>query len=180
MRWVTFMVCAAGMLTLQSTIAPRVELIGCRPDWLLVLVVYLAMFVRPVDAVAGAWILGACADLMTIERPGLLALSYMMAALCVAASREYFFRYRTATQVVVTAITCLFVHAGWWIYHNVLYGATSSLLGSLTVEVIGTSLYTAVWGLVWFKILTRISGALGVGRPRYTYSGLHRLEEARV
>ena len=74
------MLLAVLALTLQSAIAPRLAIFGVRPDWILVLVVFFALHGRRRDAVIAGWSLGMCADLMSIERVGLLALSYALAA----------------------------------------------------------------------------------------------------
>ncbi len=180
MRWVTFMLCAACALVLQSTIAPRVELFGCRPDWLLIVVVFFAMHARPSDAAIGAWIIGAGADLMTVERTGLIALSYLLAALGVASIREYFFRYRVLTQAVVTAVTCLVIHTGWLVYRHVLYDLNDAIVTDFAVSAVLASAYTAAWTPVFHGAMLGMSGVFGINRPRYTYAGLHQLDKARV
>jgi len=58
MRWLSFLLLGVVLLTLQSAVAPRIELLGARPDWLLVVVVFFAMHAPPRDAVIGAWIIG--------------------------------------------------------------------------------------------------------------------------
>ena len=166
MRWVTFMLCAACALVLQSTIAPRLEILGCRPDWLLIVVVFFAMHARRSDAAVGAWIIGACADLMTIERPGLLALSYLLAAVAVASIREYFFRYRSLTQAVITGVASLVIHTVWAVYRHVLYDPGEPFLIGFVTAVILASVWTAVWALVFHKILLQMLGAFGINRPR--------------
>ena len=90
MRWVVFLVLAVPILTAQSALSQRMELFGARPDWLLVLVVFVALHARRHDAVLGAWVLGMAADLMTkglkdylvkpVEREKLLAVVGKMVA----------------------------------------------------------------------------------------------------
>ena len=180
MRWLSFILCSAIVLTLQSAIAPRCEILGARPDRLLVIVVVFAMHALPHDAVLGAWGIGACADLMTIERPGLLALSYTLTALCVAATREYFFRYRARTQFFVTLTACLLTHTAWLVYQRVLYDPRPNVVADFVTGVLAASLYTAAWAPLTHKLFLRMSRTFGIGRPRYTYAGLHRLDAARV
>ena len=180
MRWLTFLVGGLVVLTLQSAVAPRVELLGARPDWLLVVVVFFAMHARMPDAAVGAWIIGAGADLMTLERPGLMATSYLLAALLVFPIREYFFRYRSATQFVVTFIVCVLVRGGWCLYYRMLYEPIAPILIDLTSGCLLTSIYTAVWAPPLHKILLPMSRLLGITRPRYTFAGLERMRELRV
>ncbi len=180
MRWLTFMIFTVVVLTFQSAFAPRVELFGIRPDWLLGVVVFFAMYARPSDAVAGAWIIGACGDLMTIERLGLLALSYGLAAMLVTSVREYLFRYYGVTQFVVTFLVCLLIRVGWTVYRRVLYGPVDPLLIELMTDCLLVSLYTAAWVPLMHKVLLSVSRWFGIVRPRYTYAGLHGLVNTRV
>ncbi len=127
MRWLTFFISMGVVLTCQSAIAPAFEIFGARPDWLLVLVVFFAMFARPGDAVVGAWMLGLAADLMTIERLGFLALSYTLVAIGVSSVRGYLFCYRGATQFAVCLIACMLLQCGWLVYRYAMYGAGGGL-----------------------------------------------------
>ena len=169
-----------GLLTLQSTIAVRVEFFGARPDWLLVLVVFFAMHARMPDAAVGAWFIGAGADLMTVERPGLMAMTYLLAAVLVASAREYFFRYRSVTQFGVTLAVCLLVRTGWCVYRGLLYDAGGSIVLDVAVDVVLASLYTALWAPPLHKGLLAIAPYLGIHRPRYPYAGLERMRDVRV
>jgi rod shape-determining protein MreD len=180
MRWVTFLVLAVVVLTLQSVVAPRLELLGARPDWLLVVVVFFALRAAPRDAVLGAWVLGACADLMTIERFGLLALSYGLAGAAVTSVREYLFRSRPLTQFVVTLLVCLLLRFAWLLYRRMLYDPAGSLLVDMAIDVVTASVYTAAWAPVWHAVLGRMPRTFGLPRPRYTFAGLRRMGAADV
>jgi rod shape-determining protein MreD len=171
MRWLTFILGTVVVLTLQSTIAPRVALFGARPDWLLVIVVFFAMHARAPNAVVGAWIIGACADMMTIERAGLIALSYTLVAMLVCSTREYIFRRRAETQFIVTFVACLLVRLAWTMYCRLLYDPADGLLATLATDVLMGSIYTAAWAPPVHKGLLRVSRMLGLPRPRYTYAG---------
>lgn len=157
MRWLTFSLCAAAALTLQSALAPYVELFGIRPDWLLVVVVFFALYARPTEAVLGAWIIGFCADLMTIERLGLMALSYALAALLVISIRDYLFCHRPATQFAVTLMVCLMVRAVWCGYRRILYDPAESILLDGIADVAAGSIYTAGWALPVDRLLWAMS-----------------------
>ena len=180
MRWLSFLLLGLCLLTLQSTVAVRIELLGARPDWLLVLVVFYAMHARMPDAAVGAWAIGAAADLMTVERPGLIAMSYLLAAVLVASTREFFFRYHSVTQFGVTLAACIIVRVGWCIYRWVLYEATRAVPLDLAVDVILASVYTAMWAPLLHKSLLAILPVLGIHRPRYTFAGLDRMRDVRV
>ncbi|MGB2986428.1 MAG: rod shape-determining protein MreD [Phycisphaerae bacterium] len=171
MRWLTFMLLVVVVLTLQSAVAPRLELFGVRPDWLLVVVVFFALYAPARDAAIGAWIIGGCAGLMTIERLGLIALSYTLVAMAVSPVREYLFRDRAVTRFIVTLLACLLVRIAWTIYCRVLYDPVDSLLVDLAMNVLLASVYTAAWAPLLHKGLWRMSRTFGLKRPRYTFAG---------
>ncbi len=180
MRWLTFLIAAGLALTLQSTIAPRFELWGARPDWLLVVVVSFAMHARMPDALIGAALIGAGADLMTIERPGLMAGSYLVAAILVSLVRGSLFRRRPLTQVLVTFAACLTVPMIWLIYRRALYDPLGTLFFDLAIDGVLGSIYTAAWAPPLHGALLSMARVFGLPRPRYTYAGLHRIDDGGV
>ena len=170
MRWFSFAMLVALLLVLQSTLAPRFELFGARPDWLLVAVVFFAMHVAPREAIIGSWILGLSADLMTIERLGLMAVTYALIAMAVVSVRDYLFRRQALTQFIVTVAACVAVRLAWTVYVRLLYDPAQSVLVSLIQNVVWGSIYTAAWAPIVHQSLLRISRTLGVPRPRYTFA----------
>jgi rod shape-determining protein MreD len=167
MRWLTFLVLMVTALILQSALAPRIEVLGVRPDWLLVVVVFFSMHASARDALLGAWLTGACADLLTVERFGVLALSYALAAMLVLSIREYIFRGYGWPQFLVTLGVCLFVRMGWAVYHHAAYDPARSLVTELTVVAFLASLYTAVWAPLLNRALLPWWRMLGLPRPVY-------------
>lgn len=180
MRWVSFILFAALVLTLQSTIAVRFTLWGTRPDWLLAVVVFLGFRARRFDAVVGAWVLGALADLMTVERFGLLALSYAAAAMLIVSVRDLLFRDHGLTQFVVALIVSLMLQTVWLLYRRVLYDPAMPLFQDIALAVLLGSVYTALWAPLFHAILLPLSGVLGIPRPRYSHAGLRRLRGDHV
>lgn len=180
MRWATFIVVAAVLLTMQSAIAPFVEIKGVRPDWLLVGAVFVGLFVKPSHAVVAAWSLGFCADLLTVEHPGLLSLSYMLAAAAVSAVREYVFRYWAITQFTLTFLLAVCLGTAWMFYRRAMYFPVRSLTSDWLVGVLMTSLYTAAWAPILHSLLLRLSGSLGIARPRYGHAGLRSASAPHV
>ncbi|MFQ5590981.1 MAG: rod shape-determining protein MreD [Phycisphaerae bacterium] len=180
MRWLTFALFTACALVLQSAVAPRIELLTCRPDWLVIIVVFFALHARNTDAVVGAWIIGAGADLMTIEQPGFIALSYSLAALAVASVRDYFFRQRILTQSLIAGATCLMVQTAWFIYRRARYDYHQSFLADFALTVLLASVYTTLWAPALHRLMLAMSSAFGIRRPRYLHSGLLQLDKSRV
>jgi rod shape-determining protein MreD len=175
MRWVMFILFVGLLLTLQSAVAPRLALFGLRPDWLLVAVVFFALHARVGDAVLGAWLIGAGADLMSLERLGLMALTYGLAAVLVLSIREYLFRERGRTQFGLTLLVCLLVQLGWLVYRRMAYDPALSVLSDLVFHSVAASVYTAVWAPLFHWAVLQRPGWLGVPRPRYTYAGIHHV-----
>ena len=172
MRWLTFAILTVLVLTLQAAVAPRLELFSARPDFLLVVVVFLSLYAPSSNAIAAGWVLGVCADLMTIERFGVIALSYGLTAIIVTFLREYLFRYRVVTQTAVTLTACLLVRTAWTMYYHLLYEAREPLLRDWLIGGVIVSAYTAVLVPFAFRLLLSISRPLGIARPRYGYAGL--------
>ncbi len=171
MRWLTFAILTAALLTLQSTVAPWFEVFRARPDWLLVAVVFLALYARAGDAVIGSWVIGACADLLTVERFGFLAISYALAAMLVVLVREYLLRYRARTQFVVTLVVGLLLQTAWMVYRRSSYGPTGSIAADLLGGPVFASVYTAAWAPLIHRGMLNISRPLGIVHRRYRFSG---------
>jgi len=180
MRWLTFAILAVVLLTLQSTVAPWFEVFRARPDWLLVTVVFLALYARAGDAVIASWVIGVCADLMTIERFGFLAVSYALAALLVILVREYLQRYRIRTQFVVTLAVCLLLQTAWMVYRRSAYRPTASIPADWLGGSVFTSVYTAAWAPLIHKALLGFSRPLGIVHRRYRYSRPRAMGDAHV
>jgi rod shape-determining protein MreD len=176
MRWATFVIVAAGLLTLQTAVAPFLEVRGVRPDWLLVGVMYFALYARAKDGIIAAWAIGFCADLMTVERMGMISMSYALAALCATSVREYVFRYRAMTQFTLTLCICLMVQTTWMFYRRIMYVPEQAVWVEWSVGALLVSVYTALWAPLLHRLLLRLSRLLGIARPRYSHAGLHVLE----
>lgn len=171
MRWLSFILFVGLMLTLQSVGSPGVALLGVRPDWLLVIVVFFALHAPPRDALLSAWVLGMSADLLSIERLGLIAFSYTCVAAVLVTFREFLFCRRWLTQIIVTLAAGVFVQGVWVVYRHAMYDVSESIVVDLAVGLIPAALYTAVWAPLAHKLLLPCSSILGLPRPRYTYAG---------
>jgi rod shape-determining protein MreD len=115
-------------LTAQSVLAPHVEIWGVRPDWILPWVIFLTMRARPLEALFAAWCIGLLADLLTLERLGLLSLTYLLVAAFVVSVRAYLFVRRAATLAVLTLLCGVGVQCAWWIVRRAAYGSPAALV----------------------------------------------------
>jgi len=166
MIWFVHALILAIGLTCQSTVAPFVEVLGVRPDWLLLGVVFLALHAPAKETILAAWIVGLAADLMTLEQFGLLGLSYAVAAFLVLEVREYLFRYRALAQFGVTASVALFVQCMWALYVAIRYGSHDGLTHAVLVRALPASLYTGLWAIPAHRVLLWIGRPLGLVRSR--------------
>lgn len=170
MRWVLYLLLAIAVLTAQSTLSPHAELLGARPDWLLILVVFTALHARRSDAVLSAWLTGMAADLMTVERCGLIAMTYVLITMIIVAIRESLFRDRPLTQFLVTLAACAAVHCAWFIYRRILYRSVQPAFDDFVVGVLFVAAYTALWAPLIHGVLHRMRKLLGFSAPRFGYA----------
>jgi rod shape-determining protein MreD len=180
MRWAVYIVVLAVLLTAQSALAPVAEIGGIRPDWLLAGAVFLGLYVKPREAVVSAWAMGLCADLLTVERPGLVSLSYLLTAAAVGATREYVFRYWILTQFSLTLAAALCGQTAWMMYRRAAFPPSPPLLSDWFHAAVLTSLYTAVWAPLLCRLLLMLSNAFGIVRPKYGHAGLRSLGTSNV
>jgi rod shape-determining protein MreD len=178
-KWLTFAVCAVGILTLQTTLAAHVELLSVRPDWVFVLVVFFALYCPRSEAFLAAWVLGFAVDLLSIERMGLMAITYATSALLVNGVREFVFLKSAMTHFMATLGGCLVLNAMLGVYRVVALDSYAGWM-HVALEGVGTSIYTAVWAIPIHHFLVKASGLLGVrdtvsARPRTAGPGGNRV-----
>ncbi len=170
MNWFAFTVITIATFVLQSTMAWRMEFWGAQPNWMLVVMVFYAMHARPPQSIVAGWLIGLLADCSTIERAGLVSITFGLTATLVTMSRDYVFRFGWISQLLVTAASCAFVQFLWLCYRFVIYGAHESVLRELWRGLILTSLYTGLWAPVLHFVFLRFSKILGIPRPRNVYA----------
>jgi rod shape-determining protein MreD len=171
MSWPAFMVVVVFTFVLQSTVAPRLELFGARPDWMLVVVVFYALHARPPQSIVAGWLTGLLADCATIERAGLVSITFGLTATLVALARDYVFRFGPLSQGLVTATACAFVRMMWLVYRVVVYGSFDSPGYDFGRQILLVSLYTGAWALPVHYGLLRLARVLRIPRPRHVYAG---------
>lgn len=159
MRWLPFAILVVLAVALQTTVAPRLALVGAVPDWILVLVVFYALNAPTWHALPCGWAAGLLADLMSVERFGLLSLTYGCVAAGVGAVREWVFVRHPLTQFAVTLGAALAIRVAWAVYCAAL-GQPGEPVGRL----MWTCVYTALWAPLIHGGLLRISALLGLGR----------------
>ena len=162
MRWLTFLILAVLTVSLQSTIAPRLAWGGATPDWVLVLVVCYGLHAKSDQAIVAGWVAGVLADLMTIERFGLLSLSYGLVAAAVCGVRSLVFTSHPLTHFCVTGVAALLVRFGWSAYR-----AATGLPVEPVWELGWACVYTAVWAPPVHWVLLKMPRVLGFRPPHH-------------
>ena len=173
MRWISFAIIAVMCLTLHTTLAQRLAVWGAWPDAILVMVVFFGMHAKRWDAVIAGWTLGVMGDLASMERFGLLSLTYALVALAVQSSREWMFRYHPLTHFSVTFAAGLVTQCVFWMYTVM---TTDSPAGqSWSVGPVAIAFYSGLCALPVHAVLLRMSSWLGLDAPRYTHARLRRI-----
>lgn len=159
-RWIVFAMLAGLFLVGQTSLAPWVEILSVRPDWMFIFVVYLALYAPGPDAMLGAWGLGLLVDLCADHRMGLFALVYGVCGLALVRLRGALYRGHPLTDVLVTLLATfvaqllIFVYRLWFI-------APTAVWTSLT-EAVLTALYTAAWAPYLHWLLRRANRLMGI------------------
>lgn len=164
MAWLPILVLTAFTLTLQTVLAPRIELLQARPDLLLLFAVFLGLYAPRHRAIVLGWFLGFSADLLTVERMGLLSLTYGLTVIALVSLREFLFQRRAVTHFLATLVAGLLIRTAWSVYAEVLYGLPSGgpLQGLKTVGF--AAFYTAALAPFVHAVLLRGSAMLGLPR----------------
>jgi len=160
MNWLPIMLLAALTLTAQTVLVPRCEFAGARPDLLLIIVVFFALNAPSRRAILVGWAIGFLADLMSVERMGLMSLTYATSALLLVSIRDSLFQRGPVAQVFVTLFLGLAIRAVWTAYVQVLYAAS---IGSMRTIVL-SACFTAILAPIAIALLSRAAPLLGVSR----------------
>jgi rod shape-determining protein MreD len=95
---------AAAALAVELTLLSNVAWAGARPDLLIPVVIFAALFAAEPSHVLGtAWVAGLMRDLGTAGPLGQYALIYLVIAWILSGARTYLFREHPLTQAAVGA-----------------------------------------------------------------------------
>ena len=113
----SFAILAAVAIVLQTALGPHLaDSLWASPDWLFLLLVYLALHAPAADAMLAGWILGLLWDLGGNERIGLGAMVFGLCAAGIVQVRELLLTHRPLTTVSVTWCFGLGVWAALGLY----------------------------------------------------------------
>ncbi len=168
MRWLTYSFVLFAALVLQPSVAKFVAVGNVRPDWLLALATFTGLYTRRKDAIAVGLVLGLCADLLSLERLGVLTLCMVTGALLGNSVRHLVFLKNVITHFVVTFVAALLVHTCLAVYETAIYGGRD--VGALVFRVIAIALWTAAWAPPMAALLLKMSQLFGLRTSRYNHA----------
>lgn len=131
-------------IALQTTLAPRIEIRTVRPDWLLLLAVYLALHAPRRQAVVVAWTLGFLAELLTLERMGWISASYALAGWSLATLRDALTAESIVTEIVAAVVIGFVVFGAWSTIRALVDGAAAGGVLQGWAEALARAVYTAL------------------------------------
>jgi rod shape-determining protein MreD len=158
MRWAPFLIFAYLFTLAQTTlghilILDRLTIGPVGPDFIVLLAVFLAMYVRTaVDGMLAGWVLGTLIDLTTgggagaATRVGPMAIYFTLAVWLAFQVREAVYRERALPQMLLAGLFCLITHT-LWVGTQMLLAPQHILWGSfgrLMVQVLLSSMYTGL------------------------------------
>ena len=148
MRTGWFVGLAVAAVILDSAVAPRIELLGARPDFLVLLVAYAALVLGARPATIIGFIVGLIVDAEQPEYLGLHALSLAAIGFASAAAWEHLVRGSLFVQICVLFGAALTHDI---IYYVVYYRYHLDIFGRFFVRfgLIGAA-YTAAFSVMIF------------------------------
>jgi len=167
-RWLLLGILAYIVLVMQTTLfvpgalAVRVHGHWARPDLMLVVGMFVALYFEPKHALAAGCLMGLGCDLAAVGgRLGLMALLFAAALTALASVRSVLNRGWVLTQSACALGLVLAVHGAWYMAVRHLGGADPAPLRSLE-EALLDGVYTGILApyLVW--ALLRLRGPLEV------------------
>ena len=165
MRWVSYFILAYIALGVQIALDGFVDIKGVTPNFVLLVVIFLAVNGGREPVLLGSFILGLMQDLLSLYPLGTWAVTYTLVAMFVLSTQEIVYREHPLTHfslALLGGILCgvvLTFHE--WIY-PMLHGQGSGQGGA--VALFAGALYTAVLAPIVLGVLQRMKGTFGFRR----------------
>jgi rod shape-determining protein MreD len=162
-RWIVWTCLGLLVVSMQTTLAPHVQIGVIRPDWPFLLVVALALAAPKREALVGALLIGLFVDLCTVLPLGTFTVVYGLAAQLIVLARELLFRDALLTHVALTFTVGALVQFLIALLRLFQDGA-EQYAGSPLWEALGITLYTTLWSVPGHWLFLRARRWLGLGR----------------
>lgn len=165
MKWISFAILAGVAIVLQTAVTPFIEIQSIRPDLMFILAVHYALWGPWPEAAIAGWLLGLLADMQSLDRIGIHAFCFGLAAWAILRIRQVVFRDHAATQIVITLIFTVLVQLIVELYRR--WGTTGPST-SLVWPALLTGAYTAActpylhWALIRMSRWTGLRASRGM------------------
>ncbi len=174
MRWLSYFILAYVAIAVQMGLNGLANWGQASPNFVLPVVVFIAINASREEALVGAFLLGVMQDLFTVQPPGLYAFSYGLFALFVVGAQPSLYRDHPLTHGVMTLagglLTGTVVAFNEWTYpllHRVVDAPPVSL-----GRLFGGAFYTALLAPVLLFPLVRGKRLFAFRGSKSHYSGL--------
>ncbi len=168
MRWILVAIVGYVSLVIQTTVfrpgglAIPIDGHWTRPDLVLIVALFIALYLRRHEVFIATWCLGLGADLVSVSgRLGVLALLYCALLTTLSAVRTGLNRTWVLTQSALTFAAVLVIHFGWYLATRYFSEAPPAILRSMEESVLDAAL-TAILAPYVFWLLLRLRGPLGI------------------
>jgi rod shape-determining protein MreD len=166
MRWLSYFILAYFALGVQVGLRDFIHVREASPNFLLLVVVFLAMNAPREPALLGCFFLGLMQDLLTLHPLGTWAVSYALVAMFVLSVQEVVYPEHPLTHfslALLGGILCGVVLTVHGVLYAVLHKEPRQAMGLLPFA---DALYTAVLAPVVLGVLQRMKTVFSFRRVR--------------
>lgn len=162
MRWLPYFILSYLAIGLQIGLAPYIAYHGAAPNLVLLVAVFIAIHAPRESALLACFALGFVQDLLSVQQPGLFALSYGLVGLFVTSTHQMVYKGHPLTHFSLVLVAGLMTASVL-----LVQGWIRQPAPRITTELIRV-LYTAGLAPIVFAGLHRTGGLFGLhpGRRR--------------
>ena len=158
MRWFSFFILAYVTLGVQVGLSGYATLGNARPNFVLIVAVFVAMNAPRDAALLGCFLLGLAQDLLTPSPFGLFALEYALLGMFVTTTQDLLYREHFLTHMTLgfvgALLTGLITLIHGWIY-PLFHGGVKVSRASIGTMITG-AFYTALLAPILLFVLQRM------------------------
>jgi len=170
MRWIPLLVILYLAAVVQTTIAPLIEIKSIRPDLVIVVAVFYALYAPRYDAMLACWCAGFLIDLTSVgfqthSNIGVHALGMGLVGILVVALRDYTVQDSPLGQMMYCLLAKLLVTAVA-VTHLAIVLEAEGVMRRLLMFGLWEAVYTGLLAPYAFWALRKLRGTLGFAPSR--------------
>jgi rod shape-determining protein MreD len=169
MRWLTYFILAYLALGLQVGLRGFVEVRGATPNFVLLVVVFLAINGGREPVLVACFLLGLMQDLFTQQPLGTWAVAYSLVGASVWSTQEIVYPKHPLTHFSLTLLGGILagvvLTAHGWLY-PLLHGHDAGVGGTGPAVYLGSALYSAILAPLVLGVLHRVRKAFAFNKRR--------------